>query len=128
MDRAEIVFRQQDVRRNFLGVGGAGFLTAAGGAFPGKAADVLRDEIDACVKLPGLVAEAVGGTTGRMLALVVSLLVLSVVGLWAVATRQIWLIIICGLLGWSNFVQFTGRKPGASSPPRETPPQPPREI
>lgn len=72
-------------------------------------------------------AEAIGGATGRMIALVISLLVLGAVALWAVLTRQIWLMIICGLLGWSNFTQFAGRKPG-SPPPSENQHQPPSQV
>ncbi|MCP4901692.1 MAG: hypothetical protein GY906_32410 [bacterium] len=51
-------------------------------------------------------AEAAAGARGRVLALGLSLFVLAAAAVWAILTRNLWLILMCGLLGWSNIAQF----------------------
>ena len=61
MDRAEVVRGQCEVGGDGIIVGRAVLFAAGGGAFSGKVAEALGDDVDLAVEIAGFVAEAVGG-------------------------------------------------------------------
>lgn len=61
VDRAEVVFRDEDVGGDLVEIGGGGLLASGRDTFAGKVAETGGDEGDVAVEVAGLVAEAVGG-------------------------------------------------------------------